>query len=351
MHWLHESQSSHRRHFASKMTMAWAAGQEFWAAVGRRDLAAVRHSVEVVGVGVDRRESGIWTALHRAAEVRAQGTAAAAPPRTRSAAKLDRRRPQAPQHTYRLNRIEHRWCPEHWCTAAALTECPRNRQAGEVELADLLLQLGAAIDATTRLGGETALVLACWQGHVPVVQLLLAAGADPSRQTANGVTALQAALSQHHHDVAEMVRRVGTVAPSPYQKISAEIRRGVQPRVSIQVADETPPPAASPRTPSAMRSAGGGTVEVIVYAVNGSGAGGPLYQEVGRKQVDGSQTAGSAAGHMLEELHHMRGLGIPEPVLLVDGAVATLAGGETVTDTPFPSILKHLLKGEGGAAE
>ena len=48
--------------------MDWVATMELWQAVEQHDCEAVRRAVQRGGADVDRRQSGIWTALHKSAE-------------------------------------------------------------------------------------------------------------------------------------------------------------------------------------------------------------------------------------------------------------------------------------------
>ena len=71
-------------------------------------------------------------------------------------------------------------------------------QKGDVELAQTLLYAGANIKATTRVGGYTPLLIASRLGNAPVVEVLLAAGADPNLPTSNGATPLMLAAQAGH---------------------------------------------------------------------------------------------------------------------------------------------------------
>jgi ankyrin repeat protein len=55
-------------------------------------------------------------------------------------------------------------------------------RAGSVEAVRMLLERGAALDAAEALEDQTALMWAVAEGHLPVVDALLAAGADPNRR-------------------------------------------------------------------------------------------------------------------------------------------------------------------------
>jgi ankyrin repeat protein len=64
---------------------------------------------------------------------------------------------------------------------------------GDAELVQMLVYAGANVKATTRLGGNTPLVVAARNGHAAVVQALLKAGADPKAATSSGTTPLMLA--------------------------------------------------------------------------------------------------------------------------------------------------------------
>ena len=64
---------------------------------------------------------------------------------------------------------------------------------GHVELAEMLVYAGGHLDATTRLGPYTPVMIAAEGGHGGVVEALLASGADPDVTTSTGVSALHLA--------------------------------------------------------------------------------------------------------------------------------------------------------------
>src|SRR5262245_12280281 len=65
----------------------------------------------------------------------------------------------------------------------------------DADLAKALLRAGARVNATTRLGGYTPLLLAAKDGHVAVIEALVAAGADANEATTNGTTPLMLAAA------------------------------------------------------------------------------------------------------------------------------------------------------------
>lgn len=71
-----------------------------------------------------------------------------------------------------------------------------------------LLVAGAAVDAAQH-GGFTALMAAAQHGDGPLLDLLLALGADPARATDDGRTASDLARSAGHGQIAERLSRAG----------------------------------------------------------------------------------------------------------------------------------------------
>ena len=64
-------------------------------------------------------------------------------------------------------------------------------QAGDRQLAEILVYAGARLDAGTRIGRYTALHIAAREGRHEVARVLVEAGADPKATTSNsGVTPL-----------------------------------------------------------------------------------------------------------------------------------------------------------------
>jgi hypothetical protein len=83
--------------------------------------------------------------------------------------------------------------------------------------------------------GVAPLSLAAWRGHVPVVDYLLRAGADPDARDDYGVAALHKAVGHGHAEVARRILadggadvnvRVGAVAASVPRSYAAESFRG-----------------------------------------------------------------------------------------------------------------------------
>ena len=71
---------------------------------------------------------------------------------------------------------------------------------GHLEMVKMLLAAGANVRATTRLGSYTPLLLASEGGHAAVIEALTGAGADPAAATASGVTPLMLASASGQVD-------------------------------------------------------------------------------------------------------------------------------------------------------
>ena len=70
----------------------------------------------------------------------------------------------------------------------------------DVEMASLLLEAGASLELTTRLGGYTPLLLAAKEGFAAMMSELVKAGANPNAATTNGTTALMFAAASGQVD-------------------------------------------------------------------------------------------------------------------------------------------------------
>jgi ankyrin repeat protein len=85
-------------------------------------------------------------------------------------------------------------------------------QKGDVELAKILFYAGANVKATTRIGGYTPLLMASKNGDAPMIDALLAAGADANGANANGTTPLMlAAVSGKPEAVKVLIERGANV--------------------------------------------------------------------------------------------------------------------------------------------
>ena len=79
----------------------------------------------------------------------------------------------------------------------------------DAELAQMLVYAGANVKATTRLGGNTPLIIATRNGNAPVVAVLLKAGADPKMATSTGTTPLMLASASGSVDAVKALLAAG----------------------------------------------------------------------------------------------------------------------------------------------
>lgn len=93
----------------------------------------------------------------------------------------------------------------------------RAAESGEPGTVQWILEAGAAIDATAggTMAGQDALMRAAAAGRGAVVDLLLAAGADPSAHDAVGQRAIDLAHRAGHQAIVERLRAVSGDAPRP----------------------------------------------------------------------------------------------------------------------------------------
>lgn len=75
----------------------------------------------------------------------------------------------------------------------------------QVDMARALIDHGAAVDTPMGRQRITPLMIAAIRGHVDLVRLLLAHGADPRSQDGKGRTALTLATTKGHADVAQVL--------------------------------------------------------------------------------------------------------------------------------------------------
>ena len=77
---------------------------------------------------------------------------------------------------------------------------------GQVDVAQLLLEKGAAVDRAQK-GSFTPLYIACWNGHVDAARLLLDNGAEVDRAASWGRTPLYIAKENGHSAVVALLKK------------------------------------------------------------------------------------------------------------------------------------------------
>ncbi|MCU1264393.1 MAG: ankyrin repeat protein [Acidobacteria bacterium] len=75
----------------------------------------------------------------------------------------------------------------------------------DLEMMELLLAAGANVQAVTRVGATTPLLIACTNGNPAALKVLLKAGAAPNSVNANGTTALMLAASSGNADAVKVL--------------------------------------------------------------------------------------------------------------------------------------------------
>lgn len=80
---------------------------------------------------------------------------------------------------------------------------------GDIELTQALLEAGASIKATTRIGAMTPLFMATRNGNAAVIGALVAAGANASEANSNGTTVLMNAAASGNADAVTLLLERG----------------------------------------------------------------------------------------------------------------------------------------------
>lgn len=83
-----------------------------------------------------------------------------------------------------------------------------NNEGDYIEIVQALLAKDADVNAKAK-DGQTALMLAVYNGHIKIVQALLAKGADVNIQNNNGETALMFAAYNSHIEIVNLLEKYG----------------------------------------------------------------------------------------------------------------------------------------------
>jgi len=89
------------------------------------------------------------------------------------------------------------------------TALHRASMHGHTDVAEILLEAGANVNAKDDIRGKTALHCAARNRHMDVARLLLEAGADVNARDGNGWTALHRASVNGHTEIANLLREYG----------------------------------------------------------------------------------------------------------------------------------------------
>lgn len=100
---------------------------------------------------------------------------------------------------------------------------------GSLPIVNMLLEREAKLDHA-REGGDTALILAAWNGNAEVACRLIAAGANLNQRNNNGQDAIAAARLREFHDLAELMRTAAVERNLEAQrkKRAEEMRRAAE---------------------------------------------------------------------------------------------------------------------------
>jgi ankyrin repeat protein len=80
---------------------------------------------------------------------------------------------------------------------------------GDAEALEKLLSMGVSVDATDDYLGRTPLIVAAMGGHIQIVAILLAKGADVRVRDMEGWTAMRYARGFGRDDIVELLARAG----------------------------------------------------------------------------------------------------------------------------------------------
>lgn len=267
------SQPLHRRlptAILLSAAMGWAETMAFWDAVEGGLVHAMQAAV-LAGASVDHYNAGLATALHKAAE------------------------------------------------------------KGDSAMVSALIDSGASVNLKTRIGNDTALLLAAAHGRVEAAQVLLAGGADMSIKNSKGQTAFTVASANRHAQVVKLLAQGTEPQMLAHKRIADSIRStsvtsppdvhsvlGSPSAVAQAASLLTLAPAQLP----SMAVGGTTSVQLAVCIVDPTDR---RHSTIMREiagfdlQVDKSVTAEQLVQQTLAVLRTESNVGLHKPVLLCDG--------------------------------